>query len=234
MGTRGAVVGVTLLGLVAGGAVVADRLAVRAAEEAAVRQVETYVEGMVGEPQVEIHGFPFLTQVLAGSLDRVTARADGLMVEGVQLTDVDVVARGVGTDEPYTVDDAVLTATLSVAAAQELLTSHTDLDVELAAESGGLVARTTVLGVELTAGLEPRAEDGGIRVDVSTLRLGPAEIDVEDLPRALEDRLTDITIPIEGLPAGIGLTGVEMRDGAIRLTATGTDVVVEDQATGAG
>ncbi|NMR20282.1 DUF2993 domain-containing protein [Cellulomonas fimi] len=227
MGARGVVVGVALLVVVGGGAVVADRVAVGMAEDAAAREVQAYVEGVIGEPDVQIHGFPFLTQVLAGRLDRVTARADGLVVDGVELTDVDIVARGIGVDQSYTVDDATLTGTLSVASAQRLLATQAELDVDLAAEGDRLLARTTVLGVDLTAALAPRAQDGRIRIDVTRLTLGPASIDVADLPRALEDQLTDLAIPIEGLPEGIALTGADVRDGAIRLSAAGADLVVE-------
>lgn len=220
------VIGTTAFVLLAGGAVVADRVAVGRAEELAVAALQTGVEGVSGEPAVTIGGFPFLTQLAAGKLSNVSARADSLTLEGVEVTDVVVDADGVSTAEPYTVDRADLTGTLSAAELRRLVAANSDVDVDLQITDDELTAGTQLLGLDVTATLVPRVEGGEIRVDVSTVALGGFEVDVTDLPGVLAGQLDDLAVPVAGLPEGFALSDVEVRDGGVRITATGVDVVL--------
>ncbi|WP_227423846.1 LmeA family phospholipid-binding protein [Pengzhenrongella sicca] len=226
MATRAVVMGAGLIVIVLGGAVVADRLAAATARNIAVREVTAAFDEVDGEPVVAIDGFPFLTQLLAGSLTGVTASVDGLSFDGITVTDVELVAAGITTSEPYTVDHAVLTATLPLATLEDLIAARADVDVTLGVDGSRLTAGTTLLGLEVAAELEPRVADGGLRVDVAGVTLGGFSIDAADLPGGLGDRLRDLRIPIDGLPAGVRLTDVAVVDGGVRLTATGTDVVL--------
>ncbi|MDQ6714485.1 MAG: DUF2993 domain-containing protein, partial [Actinomycetota bacterium] len=81
-----------LLGIVVvlgGGLVAADRLAEARAEEYA-RGVVSDSMPVADPPVVDIKGFPFLTQLLGGRLDEVTATVHGATLEGVPVTDVDL------------------------------------------------------------------------------------------------------------------------------------------------
>ena len=64
-------------------------------EKRAVQAIEQNLDGVVGTPTVDIGGFPFLTQVLKGSLDEVTGQVDGVTIEGIHATDVTVDATDV-------------------------------------------------------------------------------------------------------------------------------------------
>jgi len=216
MGARGIALGVAVLLTVAGGAVVVDRAAVSTAQGEVVRELRRNFDGVVGEPAVTIEGFPFLTQVLAGTLTDVTARVDGVTVDGA----------GVSTSQPYTVHQAVLSATLPSAALEQLIASKANLDVALRLDGNRLVAATTLLGLDVTATVVPRAQDGRIRVDIADVTLGGLPIGVGDLPGAVAARLRNLTIPFDGLPAGMRLAGVVVRDGGVRITAAGTDVAL--------
>ncbi|RYV51874.1 LmeA family phospholipid-binding protein [Pengzhenrongella frigida] len=232
MGVRAVAVGSTVLVLLAGGAVVVDRVAVGRAEALAVRELAANVDGLVGEPRVTIGGFPFLTQLSAGTLSDVSVRADGLTLEGVEVTDVEVDASDVTTAEPYTVARAVLTGTLSAATLQELVATRSDVELELQIEGDQLTAATQLLGLDVTATLVPRVEDGQIRVDVVSVAFGGLAVDVDDLPGVLAGQLSDLTVPIDGLPDGFELSGVVVRDGGVRVTATGLDVELPAGAAG--
>lgn len=232
MGARGVAIGATVLVLVAGGALVVDRVAVDAARGVAVRELRANFQDVAGEPEVTIGGFPFLTQLLAGKLTDVAARVDGLTFDGMAVTDVALDVEGATTRAPYTVDHAILTATLPVETLQGLLAANVGGDVVLRLDGDRLVAATKLLGLDVGVTLVPRVADGGIRVDVADVTLGGLAIDVADLPGGLAARLGDFAVPVGGLPDGVALTGVVVRDGGVRITATGTDVVLPETTSG--
>ena len=149
--------GLVVLVLVAGGAVVADRVAAGATGEAAAREIATTFQGVVGTPEVTIGGFPFLTQLVAGRLSDVGARIDGLTFDGLAVTEVEVDATGVSTSTPYRVDRAVLSATLPLASVQQLVAAKTELEVTIAAAVTDRGVRFTATGrdVVLTSVVAP-------------------------------------------------------------------------------
>jgi hypothetical protein len=214
---------VVVLGVLGGGAVVADRVAVGVAERRAVDAIEANLE-VTGTPTVEIGGFPFLTQLLAGSLDDVTAHASAASLEGVDVTDVDVQAHGVSTSSPYSVADVVVTATLPTATLERLLAEQTGLDLEVGVDGDQLVVGTSFLGLTVEGRVDPRIEAGELRIDVTRVSLAGADLDVAALPGDLPGRLSDLVVPIDGLPDGVALADVAVVPEGARLTATGTDV----------
>lgn len=223
MRARGVVVGVVVLGVLAVGAVVADRAAASVAEQRAVTEIEARLH-VSGTPQVDVGGFPFLTQLLARSIDHATVHADAVTFNGVEVSDVDLDAHGVAIATPAVADRLVVTGTLSPATLTRLAANSSGLAIELGVDGGALTASTTVLGVPLVALLAPRVEAGVIRVDVTTARLGSLDVAVDALPRALADGLRGLKIPVDGLPDGVQLTAVAVVPGGARITAAGTDV----------
>ncbi|MFC8190185.1 DUF2993 domain-containing protein [Cellulomonas sp. NPDC057328] len=228
MGARRAVVGTVVTLVVLGaGAVVADRVALGVAEDRA-REVVTQQLAVTGDPEVAIHGFPFLTQLLAGELDDVDAAATGLTLEGVEATDVRVTAQGVGLTAPHTVRAATLAATLPPESLERVLADRAGLAVDLTVDAGVLRAGGEVLGLALSAGLVPRVEDGVLLVDLTDVALGERTLDLDDLPGGLGDRVTGLEVPVEGLPEGVVLTSASVVPGGVRVTAEGADVVLPE------
>jgi hypothetical protein len=223
MRARGVVVGVVVLGVLAVGVVAADRVAASAAEHRVVTEIETRWH-VAGTPQVDVGGFPFLTQLLGRSIDHTTVHADAVTFNGVEVTDVDLDLRGVAITTPNVADRLVVTGTLSPATLTRLTATSSGLAIELGVDGGALTASTTVLGVPLVAQLVPRVEAGVIRADVTTVRLGPLDVAVDSLPRALADGLRGLKIPVDGLPDGVTLTAVTVVPGGARITAAGTHV----------
>ncbi|WP_309133985.1 DUF2993 domain-containing protein [Cellulomonas sp.] len=226
MGARRAVVGtVVTLVVLAGAAVVVDRAALGMAEDRAAEVVTQQLD-VVGEPDVTIHGFPFLTQLLTRSLDDVDATAAGVTLEGVDATDVSVHARDVGLEAPHTVGHARVEATLPPESLQQVVADRAGIDVDLAVDGEALRASGEVLGLTLSAGLVPRVEEGTLLVDLVDVRLGSRTLDVTDLPGGLGDAASGIPVPVEGLPEGVVLTSATVVPGGVRVTAEGTDVVL--------
>lgn len=216
---------VVVLVLVVVAAVVVDRVGAAAAERLAREKVEQRLD-LTGTPEIDVHGFPFLTQVLAGSLDDVTGHAEGLTVDGTTLTDVDASAQGVSTSEPYAVQHVELSATLTTQTLQDLVRERTGVDVTVAVEGDQLVATGTVLGLPLGARLTPHAQDGQLRVDVTDVQLAGASIALGSLPGGAGAALSDLTIPLDGLPEGVTVTDAHVVAQGVRVTATGTDVLL--------
>jgi hypothetical protein len=226
MGARGFVAGAVALAVLVGGAYAGDRWALGRAEERFADQVRTGVDGVTGSPGVDIGGFPFLTQLVAGSLQDVTVDLATASLSGVDLQDVDLRARGVSTAAPYRADRAEVRGTLTTATIERLVAERTDADVDLAVDGGRLTATLQVLRADVTAELVPTAQGDTIAVDVVSVTLGGAVIDIDDLPGAAASRLQDLTVPVEGLPPGLELTDVVVQDDGLRVTATGRDVVL--------
>ncbi len=220
------VVGGAVLLVLVGGAVAADRVAVGVAERRAVTEVGSDAR-VVGTPEVHIHGFPFLTQLVGRSLSDVSGSVDGLTLTDLSLTDVTVDAHGVALASPVTAAEIHVVGTVPVGSLERLVRDQLDLEVTLTTVDGELVVAGQVIGLPVAARLVPRVEDGAIRADVSAVELDGLTIDPAMLPGDLAGRLSALSVPVDGLPAGLSLTGASVVDGGVRLSAAGTDVVVD-------
>jgi len=219
--------------VVLGGALVADRVTHATAERRVAEAIEQNLD-VVGTPTVEIGGFPFLTQLLAGSVDDVTGAVDGVTLEGIDATDVTIDAQDVTTSEPYTLGSATIAATLPTASIEKIVADRSQLDIAVAVDGRALTATGTVLGLRLAANLVPRVEDGRLLVTVANVQVAGLTVSVDDLPRAIGDRLTDIEIPVSGLPEGLVLSDATVVADGVRITADGTDVVLPTEVPPAG
>jgi hypothetical protein len=216
--------------VVGAGAVAADLWAADKTEDTAVQRIEQELDGLVGTPSVDVGGFPFLTQVASGSIDDVTGHVAGATLGGIAATDIDLAATGVTTSEPYTAEHATVSATIAADQIQRVVVERTDLDVTVTSTSGALKVSGEVLGITLTAALEPRVVDGKLLADVTGVSLGGVGIDPSELPGSIGDRVEGIEIPLEGLPAGLVLTDARVIDAGLRVTASGDDIDLSDES----
>ncbi len=220
------VVVVVLLGLL----LLVDRVAVGVAEDRVASEIAAEA-GLAGTPGVDITGFPFLTQALAGRYDdvRISLRADQLgQPEG---TAVDVALRGVqvplsavlaGSVQEVPVERVDGTATLSY----ELLATGLGADTTLVREGDGLrITRT----VELLGRRLPLTAVGQVSLDGSEVVIDVAEASGAgvELPGFLVERagdLLDLRYAVPALPFGLRLTSVTpAEDGVVvGLEARGT------------
>lgn len=204
-------------------AVVADRVTVRAAENGAVKAFEQQADDVSGA-QLDIQGFPFLTQLAAGELDHVTGSADTATFAGYAVSDVQVDARGVGTSEPYTIASGTASGVIAASSLQQVVSDQSGLDVELTADGDVLGVGLSVLGLDLTVDVTPRvAGPDSLGVDVQAVRTGLGVVSVDDLPSGIAGALTDLRIPLD-LPEGVALESVAVAEGGVRVGVSGTDV----------
>jgi hypothetical protein len=222
------VVVLLLLGL----AVVADRVAVGIAEDKVGEQIAAK-GGLQGTPTVDIAGFPFLTQAVAGRYDdvRISLTADQLGQPAG--TDADIALHGVhvplssvlsGSVQQVPVDRVDGTATLSYA----LLSAQLGGDTTLRPEGNGLRITKTV---EVLGQTLPLTAVGTVSLDGNQL-----VVDVEkatgagvDVPGFLVSRvsdLLDLRYDVPALPFGLRLTAVHPGEDGVDIEVAARDTVL--------
>jgi hypothetical protein len=215
-----------LLVVLVGVLVVVDRVGVGVAERRVAEQVATR-GGLNGQPEVDITGFPFLTQALAGTYDdiRISLTAEELgqpagtradvSLQGVHVPLSDVLS---GSVQEIPVDRVEGTATLSYA----LLADQFGGDTTLSRQGDGIRITKTVevLGFDfpLTATGTVVLDGSDVVIDVHDASAGA--VDVPDFALARAADLLDLRYPVPALPFGLQLTSVAP-------TAEGIDVAVE-------
>ena len=222
------VVVLLLLGLL----VVADRVAVGVAEDQVATQVQQK-GALKGAPQVDIAGFPFLTQAVGGRYDDVRISLTAAELSQPEGTHADIALHGVhvplsavvsGSVQQVPVDRIDGTATLSYA----LLSAQLAGDTTVKREGNGLrITRTVELlgqSLPLTAAGTVALHGSDIVVDVS--KAAGAGVHVPDwvLNRAAD--LLDLRYRVPALPFGLKLTGVTAADDGVHLTVAATDTVL--------
>jgi hypothetical protein len=224
-----------LLLLVLGLLVIADRVGVGLAEKAVAQRLAD--SGAVsGSPDVDIRGFPFLTQAVAGRYDDVHISLTAAELGQPEGTQADVALSGVhvplsdvvsGSVQEVPVDRIDGTATLSY----ELLSAQLGGDTTLRREGDRLrITRT----VELVGQTIPLTATGTV-----TLQGNQLVIDVEeaagagvDLPGFLVSRasdLLDLRYDVPALPFGLQLTSVRPSDDGVVVHVAAEDAVLTPQ-----
>ena len=216
------VVALLLLGL----GVLLDRVAVGVAEDRVATELASK-GALQGAPEVDIAGFPFLTQAVGGSYDDVRISATAAELGRPEGTRADLSLRGVhvplsaalsGSVGEVPVDRIDGTATLPYA----LLAAQLGADTELAPEGDRLrITRTVeVRGrqLRLTAVGRVELEGGDLVVDVQEAAGAGVEVSGFLLDRAVD--LLDLRYPVPALPFGLRVTSV-------RPAVEGVDVGLE-------
>jgi LmeA-like phospholipid-binding len=222
---------VVLLGLL-GLAVVADRVAVGIAEDRVGQQLAEK-GNLQGKPDVDIAGFPFLTQAVAGTYDDVRIALTAADLGQPEGTRADVSLRGVhvplsdvlsGSVSQVPVDRIDGTATISYA----FLAAQLGGDTTLRREGDQLRITKTV---EYAGYTLPLTATGTVTLDGDQL-----VVDVEDasgagvdVPRFLLSRvsnLLDLRYRIPALPFGLKLTSVQPGPDGVDVRVQATDAVL--------
>jgi len=224
------VVLVVLLLIVVGVLVVADRVGRGLAEDRVAEQLAQR-GGLSGTPDVDITGFPFLTQAIGGEYEDVRIHLTAEELGQPAGTRADVSLRGVqvalsdalsGSVEEIPVHRVEGTATLSY----DLLAEQLGGDTTLAAEGGGIRLTKTVevLGFDfgLTASGTVALDGQDVVIDVQDASAGA--VDVPDFVLEQAAELLDFRYPVPALPFGLTLTSVAP-------AAEGVDVRVEARDT---
>ncbi|MFI6083966.1 DUF2993 domain-containing protein [Streptomyces sp. NPDC051217] len=226
--------------------VAADRGAVYFAESEAASKIKSS-QGLSGEPDVSIKGFPFLTQVLGSSLDEIEISIGGITAttEGreVEVTEVKAELRDVRVNSSFS-------SAIAGSAEGSALISYEDLTKS--APKGATVGyagpeRAAKGQVKVSGPLDELVEGAGIDVPdtfkgllkenfttYSTVSLEEGDkvrLRAEDLPKlpvpGVDEKLkeaVDYDLTIDGLPSTITLDKVAAAEDGLRFSGTGKDV----------
>ncbi|GAA3228895.1 DUF2993 domain-containing protein [Streptomyces sp. XM83C] len=222
--------------------VIADRLAVNFAENEAADKVRSS-EGLADTPDVSIHGFPFLTQVMGGELDDVeigikdylAPTGDGART--IRIDDIEAHMKGVEFSGDYssaTAKTATGTATIGYdellkAAKNEptrVMPGVTAKVVGLSDGGNGKVRMkvdVTVRGTSLsrTVSVLSSVTVQGDTVRVHADSLPDVGIQIaEDAARSV----TDFEQKIEQLPGGVKLESVRAAKDGVEISVRGSNV----------
>lgn len=224
-----------LVGLLvlAGLALAADRGSLALAERAVADQLRTS-EGLAQTPDVELRGFPFLSQVLGGRYDEVRVVATGIQRGGVRVQELDATLTGVEARLGDVLAGDVTALPVASLEAEALVTfadlaRRTGLEgVRIDAVDGALrvTARVTVLGQAYTASA---VSSLALRGDVLTFAARTAEVAGQRSEEllALVAQALRFTVRVGELPFGLQLDGVEVTPQGLRLQASSGPTVLK-------
>lgn len=214
---------VVLLGL----AVAADRVALAIAEDQAASALQSS-QHLTSKPDVSVPGFPFLTQLAAGKFDEVTVSADDIAVgtnHDIQLARVDVDLHDVTVSHNYSTVHAN-TATASARMGYDELSRALHTTVH-AGSNGRLVAEPSVHVLGQTfhgtvSAVVHASSDAGITFGDPKVTIGGVQI-----PDVVSQALAQVfqgAISLAGLPFGVQVTGVTATPAGLVLHLAGQNL----------
>lgn len=206
------------------GFIAADRVVDFTTEQKIAASLEPY-----GDADVNVEGFPVLTQMAGGTLDTVHVTADRAQYENVDFTDVDAKLFDVPVDTSRPIGTVEASAVIPLSTIDSLATEHASLPEGMAFTTvdSGLYLQGSLLGQDLLIGIESKAESRRAVVNATSIRLGSAEVDIDSLPSFLTSSISDIVIDLDFLPVGLELTDIETTDAGLEISLHGTGVSVK-------
>jgi hypothetical protein len=209
--------------------VAADRIAVYVAED---RAETAFAAQLGGRPNVEIHGFPFLTQWGPGSYGKATISAKQATVSGTKIDDpvvtlVDVRTAPWAHNSEDFVGATAGTVRLSGTVPYGTLPMPDGVTVKRDGKTGNNVALSG--SVSVFGQQEKFRASGAISLEHGRITLSPKN--VRFLGRTPSAALTAIardhlrvSVRPPELPSGLSVSGITVTDDGLRITATGHDV----------
>jgi hypothetical protein len=223
--------------------VLADRLAVNFAEGEVADKLKAH-EGLATTPDVSIKGFPFLTQVVGGSLDDVEIgikdyeAATGTSSRTIRIDDLQADMKGVDFSGDYSSATAAsATGTASITYAELLKTAKSEPTQVMQGVTANVVGlsdggngkikvavEATVLGTKLP---QPVYVLSTVTVSGDTVRVHADSLPSFGGVRAAENEvrsITDFQQKIDDLPGGIQLDKVEAGKNGVEISVKGSNV----------
>jgi hypothetical protein len=205
-----AIVVVVLLALL----VVADRVAAGIAENEAASQIKS--AGFPVKPKVDIEGFPFLTQLAARDFQKVDISASNVKEGPLTIASVNATGQGVHLTSSFngaTVDQVNGTALITFAG----LSSAGGLGDGVTLSNGGNNELKASINLGFISGdaLARVTRASAHKIEVKVINAGP-------IPLSALGNLSDFTISLPNLPAGMTIQNVSVTGQGVLISISGS------------
>lgn len=216
-----------LVGLLFAADWVAARVTVHLVEQA----VSSGLGGFSAQgADVQVHGSPFLTQLIGGNLQHATITIATGEVRGLEVSDVVIEAYDVGLRNPRQVGLLDIEATVSYTALEQALGEQFGMPVRITPildNTEGLVQATSqvyVLGLSIPISIyfTPVVQGANVMVDIQRASIGGVQTAIANLPLGLGNLLENMRVPLP-LPAGITVESITPLPDGLRVTGSATD-----------
>jgi hypothetical protein len=200
--------------VLAGLAVVGDRMAAAYAENRIASEVQK--QGFGARPDVTIYGFPFLTQVLDRHFPHAHLTARNVREGPLTISRIDGDVREVRVDSGFrkgTIGSVDGTATVSFG---DLTKAAGQPDLALTAAGPNTVKAEVDLGVT-TATATAQITKVGNQIRVHA-------VSVEGFPLSDLGNDLDFTVPVSGLPMGLTFKSLTVSSKGVALRITGSNL----------
>lgn len=211
-------------------AVAADRIIVGVVQRQVVSSVLAGAPGSIEGADVQIHGFPFLTQVLSGRLEELSGTMESGNFGGLTVQDLNFDATGVTPREPFHAEHAQANALLPYSGLEQMVAQQVAgivADPTVTADPanpGTLLVTGNVFGIDVALDARPVAvPPSGMRIDIDQVNLAGNPVDVDTLPFGIGDQLHNFAFELP-LPEGIQLTGIDAESNGLRVQVAADDV----------
>jgi hypothetical protein len=214
--------------VLAGLLVVADRVAVVAADRQVASRVQS-AYNLSSKPSVSVQGFPFLTQVASGDYHQIDVSIGSLRTDGVQVNGLTAQLKDVRAP----LGDLLGHGSSSITAAQvtgsgtvpfSSVRSHLPHGVQLSQDGDALRLAGTVSYLGVTV---PVSADATLEADGSGIAVTPTRISVASASNALSSVIAGqfrFVVPVTGLPLHLAVHSVSVVPGGVRVGASAADV----------
>ncbi len=217
--------------VVAGLFVAVDRIGNYVAEQVAANTIKTSQE-LPSKPDVDIGGFPFLTQLVARDFDTVTITAHDVPIDKnrdlLDLAKVTVTLHHVTAPADLSsvhAESAVATAIVTYAE----LSKRLGVDVSYAGDGRVKATKTLTLGnnqVNLQLSTAPILVDGALSFTKTAIN-GLGSIQLPDVVQQIFQE----KFSLQNFPFGVRVQSLRVTDAGIELTLTGTDLTYDRSST---
>ncbi len=225
---RGTVIALAVVALLLGGLFYADRTFHSRVE----REVATSLTTQLGTPQpptVDIEGWPFLTQIVTGSIGTVRVGADDIGTTNeaaLAIARTDLVLTDVTSTDRFAtmnVAQAEGSARIDYAALQGLagvpLTFVGDGRLQVVV-TGELFSQQ--IGAKITG--KPALDVGGQTVNLTDPKITVAGVDLPDFTSRALIRALLKPIQITGVPFGLRITSIDCGDDGVHAAVAGENI----------
>ncbi|GAA2615438.1 DUF2993 domain-containing protein [Actinomadura fulvescens] len=220
-----------LLILLIGGVIAADRIGVRVAQNEIGKQVAAQYN-LQEQPEVKIHGFPFLTQAVGGEYDQIDVKLGRWTDRGVTVGDVTIEMRGVNAPLADVAGGNANNVTARTATASAVI-PYSVIKERAPKEVKGIAAKGDNLQLDLSGTIAGFPVDGSavvsVKPSVRGIVITPVSGGLAGLPQVpAVGQLVSWTVPVANLPVGSRISEIQPTPDGLRVSATANDVRLND------